>query len=118
MTTKMFKEKVSRVFSFWRNDYLEMVQIDEEDPDAMPLKPDLYGPIWLMVTYSIVLALASNLNDYFSLQNHNLPFVFQTSYVAQAITLNLVFRLAEIFVYPAVMGCLDGALTSTEVSIK
>jgi len=89
----MFKDKLIRVFSFWRNDYLEMVQVDEEEPDTPPLKPDLYGPVWLIVTYSIVLAIASNLNDYFSLPNHNAPFIFQTTYVASAISLNLVFRL-------------------------
>lgn len=58
------------------------------------MKPDLYGPIWLIVTYTIALGIASNLNDYFSLPNHNFAFIFQTTYVAQAITLNLAFRLA------------------------
>ena len=45
------------------------------------MKPDLYGPIWLIVTYTIVIGLASNLNDYFSLPNHTYPFIFQTPYV-------------------------------------
>ena len=58
------------------------------------MKPDLYGPIWLIVTYTIVLGMASNLNDYFSLPNHNSPFIFQTTFIAMAISLNLAFRLA------------------------
>ena len=58
------------------------------------MKPDLYGPVWLIVTYTVVLGIASNLNDYFSLPNHNVPFIFQTPYIAMAITLNLAFRLA------------------------
>ena len=74
--------------------------------------PDLYGPMWLIVLYTIVLGFAANLNDYFSLSSHNTTFVFQTPYISSAVALNLVFRIGEIIIYPAVMGCLDGELSS------
>ena len=67
--------------------------------------------------YTIVLGLASNLNDYFSIPVHNSIFVFQTPYISSAVALNLVFRLAEIIIYPLVMGCLDGELSSREVIV-
>ena len=76
---------------------------------------DLYGPVWMIVTYTIVLALASNLDSYFSLAKNHAPFVFSTALITAALALNLLFRLVEIFTYPAVMNCLDGELSNKEV---
>ena len=55
--------------------------------------PDLYGPIWLIVLYTIVLGLAANLNDYFSLSSHSTIFVFQTPYISSAVAINAIFRI-------------------------
>ena len=55
--------------------------------------PDLYGPMWLIVLYVIVLGMAANLNDYLSLPVHNTLFTFQTAYISSAVALNLGFRL-------------------------
>ena len=113
----MFKKKLIAALKFWKNDFLEIQNVDEDDPEAIPLGPDLYGPVWLIVLYTIVLGLAANLNDYFSLPAHNALFVFQTPYISSAVAINLVFRLAEVIIFPLVMGCLDGELSSREVTI-
>ena len=89
----MFKKKLIATLKFWKNDFLEIENVDEDDPDAQPMGPDLYGPMWLIILYTIILGLAANLNDYLSLPNHNKPFVFVTPYIASAVALNLVFRI-------------------------
>jgi hypothetical protein len=104
----MFFRKLRAVLTFWKNDFLHIC-LDEKDEKGEYLyhTPDLYGPVWMIVTYVVIVGLAANLNDYFSLAAHNVPFYFQTPYLTSAIALNLTFRLIEIFLYPAVMGCLD-----------
>ena len=78
----------------------------------------MYGPIWLIVTYVVVLGFTANLNDYFSLSSNNIPFTFVTPYLGTAMALNAIFRGVEIFVYPSIMGCLDGELSNTEVHLS
>ena len=113
----MFKKKLCAALKFWKNDFLEIENVDEDDPDAIPQGPDLYGPVWLIVLYTIVLGLCANLNEYFSLPAHTAIFVFQTPFISMAVVINLAFRLGEIIIYPMVMGCLDGELSSREVTI-
>jgi hypothetical protein len=83
--------------------------------DDRPKKgPDLYGPLWLTITYIILLALCANLNDYFSFGS-KADYVFRKDYLSSALALTFFIRLAETIIYPAIMGCLDGEMSNTEV---
>lgn len=55
--------------------------------------PDLYGPLWLTITYIILLALCANLNDYFSFGSKP-DYVFQKDYLSSALALTIFIRLA------------------------
>ena len=76
--------------------------------DEKPKKgPDLYGPLWLIITYIILLPLCANFNDYFSF-GEKPDYVFQKDYMASALALTFSISLVQIIIYPAIMGCLDG----------
>jgi hypothetical protein len=90
---------------------------DELITDDKPKKgPDLYGPLWLTITYIILLALCANLNDYFSFGS-KADYVFRKDYLSSALALTFFVRVAETIIYPAIMGCLDGEMSNTEVDM-
>jgi hypothetical protein len=65
----------------------------------------MYGPLWLSITYIILLGLASNINNYFL---DTTTFTFDADYIVKALGFSIIFLLAEILIYPAAVGCLDG----------
>ncbi len=54
--------------------------------------PDLYGPLWLTITYIILLTLCANLNDYFSFGANPTTFKFNINYLSTAIAIVCLFR--------------------------
>lgn len=103
---------------FWRDDFLDMPPQETEDLDKPAPKPDIYGALWLIITYIILLSLAANFNDYFGHGAHATTFHFHPEYLTHAVALSVLFRMAEILIYPSVVGCLDGELSSTEVYLN
>lgn len=72
----MFLSKIAKTFMFWRDDFLDLPVPTDEDRDKPAPKPDIYGPLWLIITYIILLGLAANLNDYFASGAHSTSFHF------------------------------------------
>ena len=96
MKTSTFVNRTFRSFLFWRKDFLSY--LDE---------PELYGPLWIAVTYIIFLGLAANLNNYF-IQPENYKFDLQL--MVYAVGLTVIFQIAEPLIYSAVIGCLGGSI--------
>lgn len=72
----------------------------------------MYGPFWLTFTYIIILGLAANLNQYFIMpQNYS----FKNEYMMTALGVTVIFKFAEPFIYSAVIKCLGGHISSSEV---
>lgn len=72
----------------------------------------MYGPLWLSITYIILLGLVSNINNYFF---DTTNFTFNGDYIVKALGFSIIFLLAEILIYPAAVGCLDGEMSNPEV---
>jgi hypothetical protein len=89
--------------------------MDSDAPDDAESQPDMYGPLWLTITYIILLGLTSNINNYFA---NSTSFTFDANYVVKAVGFSLIFMLAEILIYPAAVGCLDGEMSNPEVIIN
>jgi len=87
----------------------------EVDTDGRNSTPDLYGPLWLTITYIILLIICANLNDYFISGNDQ--YIFNTDYGPPIIGIVLIFTIAEGLVYKSVIGCLKGAMLSAEVKV-
>jgi hypothetical protein len=103
---------------FWRDDFLDMPPQETQDLEKPLPKPDIYGALWLIITYIILLSLAANLNDYFGHGAHATTFHLHPEYLTHAVALSVLFRIAEILIYPSVVGCLNGELSSTEVYLN
>jgi hypothetical protein len=90
------------------------MQINDKDETIGDDKSsaDLYGPLWLTVTYIIILGLCANLNDFFAQGGKVNDFTFSTDHLSVAVGLNILFRLLEILLYPAIIGCMDGEMST------
>lgn len=51
----------------------------------------MYGPLWIAVTYMIILGIAANLNNNFILPEN---YVFDTTIMVYALGLTVIFQLA------------------------
>ncbi len=78
--------------------------------------PDLYGPMWLTITYMILLMICANLNDYFISANDQ--YIFNTDYCSEIIGIVFMYTIAEGLVYRAVVGCLKGNMKTSEVDFS
>ena len=65
--------------------------------------------MWLTFTYIIILGLAANLNEYFIMPQN---YVFDNQFMIKALGITLIFKLAEPFIYSAVIKCLGGLIPS------
>lgn len=61
----------------------------------------------------ILLMICANLNDYFISGNDQ--YIFNTDYCSEIIGIVFMFTVAESLVYKAVIGCLKGAMSASEV---
>jgi hypothetical protein len=86
---------------FWNNGFLNI-------NDG---KAELYGIIWMILTYSIVLGLSATLNLFF-IDPEN--FVFDNSMMISALGISVVFQIAEPLIYSSVVGCLGGFIYSNQ----
>ena len=55
-------------------------------------RPDLYGPLWLTITYIILLALCSNLNEYFS-NGSKQNYKFKQDFLSSALLMTIFIRV-------------------------
>jgi hypothetical protein len=55
-------------------------------------RPDLYGPLWLTITYIILLTLCSNLNEYLS-NGSKQNYKFQQDFLSSALLITIFIRL-------------------------
>ena len=51
----------------------------------------MFGPLWIIVTYVIILGLAANLNAYFILPQN---YVFNLQILVTAVGLTVIFQIA------------------------
>lgn len=112
MTSALFCKKFGHTFLVWRSDFLSIK--DENAAENDESQPDMYGPLWLSITYIILLGLAANINNFFAKQD---GFTFDPEYIVEAVGFSIIFLIAEILIYPAAVGCLDGEMSSPEVYI-
>lgn len=73
----------------------------------------MFGPLWLTASYIVLLTICANLNDYFISGNDQ--YIFNTDYFSIIIGIVLIYTLAEALVYKAVIGCLKGEISASEV---
>jgi hypothetical protein len=64
---------------------------DADVPEDIDSQPDLYGPLWLTITYIILLGITANINNYFA---NSTAFTFEGNYIIQAIGFAIIFLLA------------------------
>jgi hypothetical protein len=83
------------------------------DHDGRNNSPDLYGPLWITVSYAVLLILGANLNDYFISGND--LYVFNTDYCSMTTGIVLLFFFVEGIIYRQFIICLKGSMTSAEV---
>jgi len=65
--------------------------------------------MWLTLTYSLMLGICANLNDYFITKSPN--YIFQFSYIEKGFGIVLIFTLAEGLLYKAIVDGLKGSMT-------
>lgn len=87
--------------------------VNDTDVDGRNNTPDLFGPLWLTASYIVLLTICANLNDYFISGNDQ--YIFNTDYFSVIIGIVLIYTLAEALVYKAVVGCLKGDISTSEV---
>lgn len=92
ITTGVFLKKICKTFIVCKDDFLEMTDI--ADDDRVAPRPDIYGPIWLITTYALLLALAANLNTYYAFGGHPTSFHFKSDFLSHSVVINVLFRLA------------------------
>lgn len=88
--------------AFWNNSFFEINNG----------KPEQYGLLWLIVTYTIILGLASTLNLYFVEPNN---FKVEYEILLKCLGLVLIFKISEPLIYGSVIGCLGGFIQSNQV---
>ena len=63
------------------------------DVDGRNNTPDLYGPLWLTISYMILLMICANLNDYFISGNDQ--YIFDTEYCPGIVGIVLIYTLTD-----------------------
>jgi hypothetical protein len=89
LTTEVFIKRCLGTLLFWRNDFLTIGQN----------KFELYGPMWICITYACVLSIAANLALYYN--NHE-KFAFVAEYIVKAFVVTALFG----FLVPLIIGCI------------
>lgn len=102
ITTSIFLKRCLSAILFWNNTFFEINHG----------KPEQYGLLWLIVTYTIVLGVASTLNSYF-VEPANYVVEYET--LLKCLGLVLIFKIAEPLIYGSVIGCLGGFIASNQV---
>lgn len=78
-------------------------------------KPEKYGLIWMIITYVIILGLASSLNTYFwEPQNYG----YDNTVMMTALGMVIIFKVGEPLIYSGAIGCLGGHILSSEVLLE
>lgn len=103
VTNEIFLKRFFATFLFWKKNFISVGGG----------KPDLYGPIWMTLTYVIVMGFSANLNVYFI--DHT-DYEFEQSYYLQIIGICVLFFLIELILYPSMIKCLGGFVSSDEVN--
>jgi hypothetical protein len=73
---------------------------------------DLYGPVWLILTYIALVGFMANITVYL---NDQISFSFNEDMYSTVLGIVLLFSIAQILFYPAIIGCLGGFITTQEV---
>ena len=76
---------------------------------------ELYGFCWVGLTYVIILGVAANLNEYFILPQ---GYKFENTLMLMSIGLSSIFQLLGVFVYGAIVKCLNSQLTFIQVHVS
>jgi hypothetical protein len=76
---------------------------------------DLYGPVWITVTYIILIGFMGNFTVYMV---DSLGFDFMESVYANILGTVTIFLIAEILFYPTVLSCLGGFIMTKDVTFK
>lgn len=97
ITSTVFLKRLFSTLLFFKSDFLT---IDEG-------KTELYGFLWLTLTYVIILGLASNLNEYFILP---VNYTFSNLLLLKACGVSLIFLVPQPFLYSAVVKSLEGSI--------
>lgn len=104
ITSSVFLKRILNTLLFFKGDFFSLNEG----------KPELYGFLWLSITYVIILGIASNLNEYFA---YGSQYVFNTELMLKALGISAIFLIPEPFIYGAIVKCLGGSISSIEVRI-
>jgi hypothetical protein len=86
-------------FSFWRSDFLNI---------AHP-QYDLYGPLWISITYACLLAISGNIAAYWANSFHD-SYKFQSELIFRAFGVVLLFSLLIPFALGGIISLMGGNL--------
>jgi hypothetical protein len=100
LTSSVFLQRILNALLFFKGGFFDIG------------KAELYGFLWLSLTYVIILGIAANLNEYFTLSVH---YVFNTTLVLKALGISAIFLISEPFIYYGVVKCLGSYVTTIEV---
>lgn len=103
ITSEIFLKRVLGVTQFWKSGFL----------NVGGQKTELYGPIWMVATYVLTAGVAANLNSFFTT---SYPFQFSNQPFYAIIGILIIVLGLQIFLYPAIIGCLGGFIKSNDVN--
>lgn len=105
ITTSTFLKRLFNPFIFWNNRFL---QINEGLSEH-------YGNLWLILTYAIILGLASNLNRFF-IESAN--FKLEYEMFLRSLGAAIVFFISEPLIYASVLSCLGSYIMNNQVTVS
>lgn len=97
ITSEVFRKRALSCFMVWRNNFLTIGEG----------RTELYGMLWMSITYIVILGFSANLNEYFIAQP---SFRFQKQLMLEGMGITALFQISSIFIYAAVVKCLKGEI--------